>query len=67
MKLLSAPWIGVTLAVIGGALLVLNAVDYLAGWDRTGSAIAASGLMLAMIGAGLARRGRASGPDQPTT
>ena len=47
---------GLTLAVVGMLLLLLNAADYIFGWNQISSAISAIGLMLTVIGAGIARR-----------
>jgi protein-S-isoprenylcysteine O-methyltransferase Ste14 len=48
--------IGLVLAAVGMLLLVLNAIDYLLGWNQIGSWMSAIGMMLAVIGAGLAHR-----------
>lgn len=46
---------GLFLAMLGMVLLLLNAADYVMGWNRISSAISAIGLMLAVVGAGLVR------------
>ena len=53
--------LGIATGVIGMALLVLNAVDYLAGWYSIPCAVSAAGIMLAVIGAWFPR----SGGEQP--
>lgn len=42
---------GRTLAILGMSLPILNAVDYVIGWNQISSAVSAIGLMLAVIGA----------------
>ena len=42
---------GIIMMVLGFIFLNLNAVDYLAGWNRISSGFTAIGLVLAVIGA----------------
>lgn len=46
------------MASLGFVLLVLNAADYLFSWNQLGAWLVAVGLMLVVIGAGLARSAR---------
>jgi multisubunit Na+/H+ antiporter MnhB subunit len=46
---------GLILAILGLAVLVLKAVDYLFGWNQVNSALFAIGITLVVVGAGLAR------------
>ena len=47
--------VGLTMAIVGLVLLILNALDYLLGWNQISSAFTPISVMLALIGAGLAR------------
>lgn len=46
---------GLTLAILGLVFLILNALDYVMGWNQMSSAFTAIGIMLCLVGAGLAR------------
>lgn len=47
--------LGLALAILGLAVLILNAADYLLRWNRISAGLAAIGLMLVFVGASLAR------------
>jgi hypothetical protein len=46
---------GLILAILGLAVLVLTAVDYLFGWNQVNSGLSAIGIALVLVGTGLAR------------
>jgi len=50
--------VGIILIIIGMVMLVLNALDYVLGWNKISSAISAIGLMLVVIGAGITGKWR---------
>ncbi|MDD5765137.1 MAG: hypothetical protein PHW79_02625 [Candidatus Marinimicrobia bacterium] len=50
--------VGIVLIIIGMVMLVLNALDYVLGWNKISSAISAIGLMLVLIGAGITGKWR---------
>ena len=49
---------GVVMGLAGVAVLTANAVGYLSSRERSNPALVPIGIMLAVIGAGLVRRGR---------
>jgi hypothetical protein len=53
---------GLTLVIIGMLLLLLNAADYIFGWNQISSAILATGLIFVVIGAGFVKRSKDTQP-----
>lgn len=49
---------GMTMGVVGVLLLLLNALDYVLGWDSIHPGIGIIGLVFAVIGAGIVRRSK---------
>jgi len=48
--------IGLAMAILGFLLLILNAVDYVMGWNKVSPGFTAIAIMLVVIGVGLVRR-----------
>ena len=47
---------GIMMGVVGVLFLLLNALDYLLGWNSIHSSIGVIGIVLAVIGAGIVKR-----------
>lgn len=58
MKANTRQIVGIILIIIGMVMLVLNALDYVLGWNKISSAISAIGLMLVIFGAGITGKWR---------
>lgn len=54
MKANTRQIVGIILIIAGMSLLILNALDYVLGWNQISSAISAIGLMLVIFGVGFA-------------
>lgn len=49
---------GIVMGVVGLLLLLLNALNYLLGWNSIDSSIGIIGIMLVVIGAGMVKSSR---------
>jgi hypothetical protein len=49
---------GIIMGLVGLLLLLLNALDYLLGWNSISSSISVIGIVFAVIGAGMVKRAR---------
>jgi hypothetical protein len=49
---------GFAMAVIGFIMILMNALDYVFGWDYFSSSIGAIGLVFVAVGMGLARKAK---------
>lgn len=51
-------FIGMVMWILGLILIVLNAIDYIVGWNQIESGVSGIGLMLILFGLGLYRFNR---------